>query len=337
MKTWWGKKEERTREESTRPSSDDQNLIGQDCLECAKLPPEIDRSITSYREQIKKIIHNAQKISIREVLAIGNSVNSIVTHTRTFIAAAKSSLEATFSKQSETLENYITDSRKTAEIQSETVERALLLSNDISVAGEAVDKLARQAKLLALNATIEAARLGSAGSAFGVISDEMNHLSDEISKANRLIESSSKAIRTNLPTIMQQTKGQIKKIEEFTTTMSALKDSIEQSISITGNEGDNQLNTILDLSYSAMSHLQFQDPMVQDLEKVNTVLQKCHKDLNTRLGLPFTEKSIWVNTDHLEIDKNGQNADSTSDDVERRDLDAESPETKQEAGDVLLF
>jgi len=312
-----------------------------DCPQCAARMIEIDGKISKNRDRIKDIIHDVQKLSIEEVLAIGNCINSIVSHTRSYIADSKASLEKNFAKQSDFLETYIAQSRETVKAQGKTVEHALTLSGNISGAGEAVDKLAREAKLLALNATIEAARMGSSGNAFGVISDEMNHLSDEIAKANRLIEGAIDAIRKSLPSILKQTTTQMEKIEEFTLTMKDLKGSIEQSMSFTGNAGDNQLDTILDLSYSALSHLQFQDPMVQELEKVNAILLDCHRNLSVGFGLPFSEKYVDVNSNKLEIDKKGRNGfegknepgSETKSDADQIELS----ESEQEAGDVLLF
>src|SRR3569833_2656282 len=167
-------------------------------------------------------------------MAIAESVQDIVSHTGQYIEESKHAVEKNVVEQTQSLDDYLAGAKQTAEAQGAAVKQALTLSDDIAWAGAAVDKLASQARLLALNAKIEAARLGSSGSAFGVITEQMTHLSTEIAKTNRLIADATEATRTCLPVITAQTSLQIQRLEEFTHAMHQFKQGVEQSMAAAG-------------------------------------------------------------------------------------------------------
>ncbi len=256
-------------------------------------PETLKTLFSQFRGKINGQIHAAQELSEKETLSIGKCIDDIVVHARDYIQESKDVFEKNFSDQNTALEGYLNFSKNTLGKQSDTVKTALTLSDDISEAGEAVDRLAGEAKLLALNATIEAARLGgTSGNAFGVISEEMNQLSNQIASTNRMIGETIQAIRESLPALMKQTNEQNEKLEEFIGAMHHLKKVIGESMSNSDAAGNTHLEMILNLSYSALSHLQFQDPMIQNLQKIDHVIRDLHKDLGTRLHLEGTaEKS----------------------------------------------
>ena len=293
-----------------------------ECPKCARLPQNVDGKFADYRARVQERVLSAKDISEKEILAVGDCVKDIVDHTRQYIEESKDILEKNLSGQADSLENYLGYAKQTVDAQSSAVEQALTLSEDITKAGTSVDKLANQARLLALNAKIEAARLGSAGSAFGVITEQMNHLSGEIAKTNRLIADSTKAIQECLPTIMSQTRGQIDKLEEFSSTMRQLKEAVEQSISTTNSAGNTRLDSILELAYSALSHLQYQDPMVQDLQKIDVLMKKLNDEVNGELGIPLTAQDTPVHIKTL-----GATLKNSKDDSD----------PLPDAGEVLLF
>ncbi len=293
-----------------------------ECPKCARLPKHVDGTIGEYRARIRERVQSAKDTSETEILAVGDCVKDIVNHTRQYIEESKELLEKNLTAQATSLDNYLGYAKQTVGAQNSTVQQALTLSEDISKAGTAVDKLANQARLLALNAKIESARLGSAGKAFSVITEEMNHLSGEIAKTNHLIADSIKAIKECLPTIMNQTRSQIEKLEAFSSTMRQLKDGVEKSISTTNSTGNTRLDTILELAYSALSHLQYQDPMVQDLQKIDVLMKKLNDEVNGELGIPLTAQDTPVHIKTL-----GGTLKNSKDDSD----------PLPDAGEVLLF
>lgn len=268
------------------------------CSRCAELPATIDTSLTQYRERVHECIQYAQALSEKEIMAIAESVQDIVSHTGQYIEESKHAVEKNVVEQTQSLDDYLAGAKQTAEAQGAAVKQALTLSDDIARAGAAVDKLASQARLLALNAKIEAARLGSSGSAFGVITEQMTHLSTEIAKTNRLIADATEATRTCLPVITAQTSLQIQRLEEFTHAMHQFKQGVEQSMSATNSAADSHIHMILELAHAALSHLQFQDPMIQSVQKVDFLMRDLHNEVNMELGIPAPTKtsSAYVET-----------------------------------------
>jgi methyl-accepting chemotaxis protein len=269
-----------------------------ECPKCAQLPAKIETTLSECKERVHEQIQFAQNMSEKEIMAIGESVQNIVNHTRQYIDESKDVVVKNLADQSLSLSDYLTYTKQATEIQGDTVKEALALSDNITHAGLAVDKLANQARLLALNAKIEAARLGSAGSAFGVITEEMNHLSMEIAKTNRMIAESTQAIQACLPMLAEQGTTQMMRVEEFSQTMQAFKDGIENAISTTNHASDSHITQILNLAYEALSHLQFQDPMIQSVQKIDVLVQDLHGELRKYLGLAESgeKRSAYIHT-----------------------------------------
>lgn len=258
--------------------------------ECSSDDPQIpfhkiETLLSECRDRIHEQIMFAQDLSEKEILAIGISVQNIVNHTRQYIEESKDVVVKNFAEQSLSLTEYLTGTRQATEMQSNAVKEALTLSDDITQAGLAVDKLANQARLLALNAKIEAARLGSSGSAFSIITEEMNHLSIEIANTNRLIAGSTQAIRACLPMLAEQATMQMKRVEEFSKTMEEFKEGIEKSISTTNNTSDSHINQILNEAYETLSHLQFQDPMIQSVQRIDHLAKELHDEMSKVMGV----------------------------------------------------
>jgi methyl-accepting chemotaxis protein len=290
----------------------------------APLPVDkIEALFSVCRARVNEQIHSVQNLSEKEIMAIGESVKNIVNHTRQYIEESKDVVVRSFAGQSSSLTEFLSSTKQTTEVQNNTVKEALTLSDDITQAGMAVDKLANQARLLALNAKIEAARLGSAGSAFSVITEEMNHLSMEIAKTNRLIADSTHAIRACLPMLAEQATTQMKRLEKFSWTLQGYKEGIEKSISSANDSSDSHINQILNLAYDTLSHLQFQDPMIQGVQKIDHLVKELHDELNRVVGI-----SEGPGGAHL---PNATPADEKV--AEHRNDSGEGPD----AGEVLLF
>lgn len=269
------------------------------CDNCKDYPVRINRSVSGYRKLIHNRVDEAKKISDKEIMKIGDCVNNIVSHTRQYIDESGQVLGSNFSEQSKSLDKFIAHAQQTNAAQSDTIERALLLSDEISRTGTAVDKLARDANLLAINAAIEASRLGSDGNAFGVISKAMKRMSREIVMANNLISDSTHAIKECLPAIISQGESQIERLEEFTHTMQKFMVVAEQLMSTSSNAGNTHLDMILDLAYSALSHLQFQDPMIQSLQKIDILMHDLQRDLSHKLNYTPAINEIPIGSNNL--------------------------------------
>ncbi len=290
-------------------------------------PSILHNMLSDFRKHVNGQIQTAKEISEKEILCIGDCVNKIVNHAREYIDQSKNTMDHSFSEQSTAMEDYLNYSRQTIETQSNTVKNALSLSNQISEAGEAVDRLAGEAKLLALNATIEAARLGgSSGKAFGVISEEMNHLSNQIATTNGMIGDTIKAVQESLPSIMKQTTAQIEKLETFMGVMDQLKKNMGDDLSTSNDAGNTHLEMIMSLAYAALSHLQYQDPMIQNLQKIDYLMKDLHEELNQ--GLNINDTPDQIKQTQLGCLPEYQH---------HEDLDEGDTQNSQNSGEIVLF
>lgn len=62
-------------------SDGEEEATSEACPKCAKFSPTLDDKLFEYKERIHGHIHSAKKGTDEEVLAIGECVNSIVSHT----------------------------------------------------------------------------------------------------------------------------------------------------------------------------------------------------------------------------------------------------------------
>lgn len=163
-----------------------------------------------------------------------------------------------------------------------------------------IASIAGNSKVLAINAKIESARLGTRGAAFAVVSNHLSVFSDDIQHANNNIVSSLKLMRES----MQQSRDAAQKIEtELGSFSKNLVDEVarveEQTQSMTQamtttlaqiNESGNQM---IDHSRTALSELQFHDPMVQELKRTEHEVLKL---------LSLLETGMCEDTDLAELD-----------------------------------
>src|SRR3569833_1509342 len=253
------------------------------CAKCIELPAKIDRLLADHRARVHEHIQHAQALSEKEILAIGENVQNIVDHTRQYIDVSKHTTEENFSAQKRSLNDYLEYARGSSDAQHHAVIQDHALSDDITHAG-------------------------AAGSAFGVITEQMNHLSLEISKTNRLIADATQAIRECLPVIAELNTAQIRRLETFTATMRQLKADIENSLSSANTANETHINMILTLAYAALSHLQFQDPMIQGVQKIDFLARDLHDEVNATLDIPAPQNtpSPYIETLGSKMDEETQ-------------------------------
>ena len=147
--------------------------------------------------------------------------------------------------------------------------------------GTTINEVARSSKMLALNASIEAARLGSQGRSFVVIASQMQALSERVHESNQLVAEMAAKLLKLLPQIVDTSKDLKSRSDQFqtdftqsVTTVRAGTQKLESALDSVLGSGDARLATILQRSQSALSHLQFQDPVAQRLMRVDASLKK---------------------------------------------------------------
>ena len=222
------------------------------------------------RSEIGRRIRSAQKSSENEVFAIGQCINNIVEQTKELVGNldAHRRLHAEGRAQTSAM---IKELMASVHQQDEWVQRAMSQSSAILRAGQDVQSTASATRLLSLNARVEASRLGEQGSSFSVIADEMRQLSHAVQQTNSAIAMMARDLERLLPQISEQNRTIHARFEQFAHHVEGQLDSLNADEFNSDNSP--VIERIMDLAYTALSHLSFQDPMSQSLARIDNSLQ----------------------------------------------------------------
>lgn len=230
-------------------------------------------------------IKEASEISEREALSVGQLLGKIMEVAQRqhaslensldqFSDSSEGSIRQVAAAQSEAIANYLERLSSLINEQLELTKLAALQCEQISKAGSTIEQATIEARILSLNARITAAQNNSGGAAFAAIASEMQALSQTINQANALVGSLATELNKQLPLIARQAAAMgdenarfsgilhshIGRVEETTRKLEGtLRDTIYS--------GSAHYAQILRASQRAVSHLQYQDPMVQRLRR----------------------------------------------------------------------
>lgn len=234
------------------------------------------------REKVLGRIRHARQVSDEGVLEAGAKINGIVKAARGFIERTKASM---VSSEDAALEGLVEDVRRTVVGQCGKVQEALRYSSDIREAGLAIEGAATASRLLALNARVEASRLtGADKAAFDVIAKEVRDLSEEIAKANGKIEEMIERLLRMLPEITDEAEQAKAMVEDLHRKQQGRQVEMEDQMRSSNEIGTETLERILEQARSALSELQFQDPMIQDIEGIDRILVSVRNRLVKQIG-----------------------------------------------------
>jgi len=244
--------------------------------------------ISRFREVAKGRVDRVVSTSERDVLAIGQDLREIVTITQEQIKQMRESLAgmgaqgqevslaARLADHSHALAEYLDTVRTLIGEQSAVTDRAVSAMTQIVDLNRRVEDVLSQTKLLSLNARIEASRLGAAGAAVNVIAGEMGRLSDEVEATNAIAARLNTGLLAALPKIAACSKNLAARSEQLGFDLTARLSGIEKTIGELQDsvgrimkDGDVRLERVREHTYSALSHLQFQDPCSQSLRIVD--------------------------------------------------------------------
>ena len=231
---------------------------------------ELRAAFDACRTDITARINQAKSSSEAEVVAIGDSINKIVDLAKEYVAHVEDRMRRQAASEAQTAA-MVKEMVAAVHRQDEAVEKATAQSSSILRAGKDVQAMASATRLLSLNARVEASRLGDQGSSFSVIADEMRQLSHAVQQTNGTVASMAKELERTLPQISEQARIIHAQFEKFTKHV---------EIQLKGKEEDSQgesgkvVERIMEMAYEALSHLAFQDPMVQSLHRIHTSLDR---------------------------------------------------------------
>lgn len=288
------------------------------------LPIAETSSVTSLRRHQEAIAHrirDANAMTEREVLAVGESLRRIVDEARAHVQGSQHALQELASasiaemieRHTALITEFVEAMQTQVMAQSEAARHATEHTNRIVDLGRNIQHVTMESRILALNANIQAKRLGDAGRSFQVIGQEMKQFSESVRDANEGVQELAEGLLDALPRIrtlaerIQEVSQQFSRdvtarVSEVAVANAQLKGQIADSIAA----GDSRLREIVRLSQEALSHLQFQDPIAQSLlaceREIGEVIERAERLVGGSTATPVEEQSPAPQPEELSIE-----------------------------------
>jgi methyl-accepting chemotaxis protein len=250
----------------------------------------IDGELEHLRQRVQERVSEAARNSEAATLATGGMLTRILHEARAQVddlgalSAKVSGADGDSAGQiaadtSREMRAFVTDLSRQLSEQVSSLHRATEAMQSILRVGARIDEIATASRFLALNAVVEASRLGDAGAASRVIAQEMKELSQSVEAANGQISDLARQLSTTLPEVAATTSNVDEKVtvfrHSFDEKLRALDNAFADLRTVAQTSVDKssaRLESIVQSSHEALSQLQFQDPMVQGLRKIDTIL-----------------------------------------------------------------
>lgn len=276
----------------------------------AERAPTIDTSkfrksalaFTEFRDKLVKRVRSVNETTSAEVREAAHFLNAVVESARAYVQDSQRALSRLqgegndsigelLGKQSEFLRKHATEMSERAAAQDERARNAAAAAKSIADLAASIERLAGEARLLAVNARIESSRLGAQSAGFEVLASEMQRLSDEVATTNERVGELAGRLGHDLPWIAQHARDFRRAMEDFSTTATMQLDETERGVgelrvqvTRASKAGGAVMEEILRASQSALSHLQFQDVVAQDLRMLDGQARQAQVEAMTVLG-----------------------------------------------------
>jgi methyl-accepting chemotaxis protein len=243
--------------------------------------------ISNFRETLVKRVRAINDTTSSEVREAAHFLNAVVESARTYVTDSQKALSRLqgegndsigqlLSKQTEFLRKHSSEMSERAAAQDERARGAAAAAKSIADLAASIERLAGEARLLAVNARIESSRLGAHSAGFEVLASEMQRLSDEVASTNERVGELAERLGHDLPWIAQHARDFRRAMEDFSTTATMQLDETERGVlelrtqvQRASKMGGAVVEDILRASQAALSHLQFQDVIAQDLRQLD--------------------------------------------------------------------
>ncbi|MDP1524802.1 MAG: methyl-accepting chemotaxis protein [Rhodocyclaceae bacterium] len=222
-------------------------------------------------------------LGIDEVITkLSNFVDSSAHQTDELISASEERI-AQNRTLIEKLDFYIVQRVKEAQEDQERIGLVVEEARSLTKLVELIKSISGQTNLLALNAAIEAARAGEAGRGFAVVADEVRKLSAETDKAVSQINQGIRGVATSIESQFQDKlthnniQAEREALQGFSAQLNALGKNYQEmtehdALVLTQVRESSQ--TLSAMFMDAMASVQFQDCTRQQIEQVNSALER---------------------------------------------------------------
>lgn len=254
-------------------------------------------------------IADATSRSEHGVLEAGAAIDEILVEARAHVAETQSTLnelteaggaDSVFEAidvQTRCVSQYVRSLSAATRDQVTAASAAIGQVDEVRALASAMEEIASETRIVAINARIEASRLGPQGKPMVIIAEEMSRLNQHVQSMNKAVEALTSELCEVLPRIEALGLGMQAQADEFEATLQGgLTDvargakSFRKGVESVLSAGDHRLSSILDRAYAALSHLQFHDPVRQDLAllegEVGTVADGVREALATGTPCP---------------------------------------------------
>lgn len=200
----------------------------------------------------------------------------------------KPSIADVIQTQTESVNEFVSHTRQFFSQQIAAANHAIASCREMQMCVAQVVKLVFSSEILAYNIQIESARLGDQGSAFSVLGDEMVRFSSKVRDANIAIQNSLSQVNESMLRFQQESIEMDSRLNNFTEQLHHRMSDVEQhttslksSLHVTLDGITERNQQVIKCSQTALSELQFQDPLAQSLLRAELEVNKLQKLIET--------------------------------------------------------
>ena len=260
------------------------------------------QAISAFRDKLIKRVRRVNETTALEVTEAARYLNTVVEVARNYVQSSQKvlgrlhvqgedNLAQLLMTQSKFLRRHAREMSERAALQDERARQAAAAAKSIADLAASIERLAGEARLLAVNARIESSRLGAQSAGFEVLASEMQRLSDEVATTNERVGELANRLGQDLPWIAQHARDFRKEMEGFSSTATMQLDDTERAVGElraqlkAASSGNGMImEDILRASAGALSHLQFQDVVAQELRQLDGAAREAQIEALSRLG-----------------------------------------------------
>lgn len=255
-------------------------------------------------ERIANSLLHARSVTEQATLSVGQHVselfeiarrdNTIAEETlRGIIGADDQSgqddgMAAIVSQQRSLIDRFVSETKACFQRQVEFSSKAVAACRDMDRSVAAIEKLVFSSEILAFNVQVESIRLGEQGRAFSVLGEEMVRFSTQVSQANAAMQKSLATVCETMQRLHGESVAVDDRLSDFSTSlferMRGVQERTERltdSLIGTLQRITSSNEVLMSHSQNALSELQFQDPLAQDLLRTHHEVLKIQSLLKT--------------------------------------------------------
>lgn len=225
----------------------------------------IRAELAAIHGRVSTQVEDLRGLSERETLAIGSVLSTIVERVQDIVDEGEAELRRSNEEVQAITADFQERISSEAERQEAAVDRVFALAESIGTSIEAIDQLRHSTEMLAINSKIEAARLGDLGLPFAVLAEQIRDLGGSVRATTSKVTEAIESVQAGLPEIAESASDMSAHMQAYVERVQA---HVQGQSGTDGQEGD-RLDEIVQLSNRALSHLGFQDPLVQKLAAID--------------------------------------------------------------------